>query len=189
MDEFCIEHPSNVDRCSRHARLVRVDEASPRYNESEYTVCIRRFPKTLICGYLVYGLFAKGWKHPEKPLPPLQAIYKIISPETNVTPFLKYQWVFPSDESEICLTPQVRSTVMTTFWWSPFIRAGSEALLFHGTTRACLLGETAEDVMLCKLPHCSLCSIIRQSFDIQLCGNKNKFMRCVSMCIPAKSIV
>ncbi|KAK7682517.1 hypothetical protein QCA50_014317 [Cerrena zonata] len=141
MDEFCIEHPSNVDRCSRHARLVRVDEDSCRFNE-------------------ISELFRRGWRHPEKPTPYLHAIYKIISPESNITPFLKYQ-----------------STVMTTYWWSPFIRAGSEALLFHGTNRACLLGETPENVMPCKLPQCSLCFIIRESFDVRRCGNKNKFAR------------
>ena len=72
-----------------------------------------------------------------------------------------------------------RSRVMTTNWWNPFIRVGSEALLFHGTNRACLLGETPENVMPCRLTQCGLCSIIRKSFDVQRCGSKNSFARWV----------
>ncbi|CAL1717323.1 unnamed protein product [Somion occarium] len=139
MDEFCLEHPTNVDRCSRHARLVLVDEASPRYAQ-------------------VRELFQNGWRHPEKPVPSLRAIYKVVAPESKIAPFLKYQ-----------------SSVMTTSWWSPFIRAGTEALLFHGTNRACLLGETPNNLKPCKLPKCCLCSIIRESFDVQKCGNKHNF--------------
>ncbi len=41
----------------------------------------------------VRDLFHKGWKHPEKSLPYLHAVYKIISPESSVVPFLKYQYV------------------------------------------------------------------------------------------------
>ena len=45
-----------------------------------------------------------------------------------------------------------------------------ESLLFHGTRRACLLGEDVNNVRLCALNSCSLCSIIRSSFDIDKCG-------------------
>ena len=90
MDEFCIEHPSNVDRCARHDRLVRVDEASPRFNESKYSpLC--RLDHEMSSSTLVSELFRKGWQHPEKPSPHLYAIYKIISPEDDIAPFLTYQ--------------------------------------------------------------------------------------------------
>lgn len=45
-----------------------------------------------------------------------------------------------------------------------------ESLLFHGTKRACLLGEDANNLRLCSLKKCAACSIIRSSFDIGKCG-------------------
>jgi len=77
-------------------------------------------------------------------------------------PFLKYQ-----------------SSVVTstTSFWSPFVGAGAESLLFHGTNRACLLGENPKNVLLCKLSGCSLCTIIRESYDLNKCGTKNRFSR------------
>ncbi|KAI0080962.1 ADP-ribosylation [Panus rudis PR-1116 ss-1] len=108
----------------------------------------------------IRDLFERGWKHPSKHLPYLHSVFKVIAPEANVKPFLTYQ-----------------SSVLTTSWWSPFVRAGTEALLFHGTTRACLFGETPQSVLPCKLSGCSLCAIVRDSFDVNKCGNKHKFSR------------
>lgn len=47
---------------------------------------------------------------------------------------------------------------------------GNEKLLFHGTNRACLLGESSNNVLLCSLKECYLCSILRSSFDVKKCG-------------------
>lgn len=58
----------------------------------------------------------------------------------------------------------------TVSFWSPFIRSGTQSLLFHGTNRACLLGENDQNVLLCGLPKCSLCTILRESFDVNKCG-------------------
>lgn len=48
--------------------------------------------------------------------------------------------------------------------------AASEALLFHGTTRECLLAETEKNTALCVSTHCYLCNILRESFDVSKCG-------------------
>jgi hypothetical protein len=48
--------------------------------------------------------------------------------------------------------------------------AGNEKLLFHGTNRACLLGESSRNILLCGLKECYLCSILRASFDVKKCG-------------------
>lgn len=45
-----------------------------------------------------------------------------------------------------------------------------ENLFFHGTKRACLLAEDASNVQLCSLRKCAVCSIIRESFDIDKSG-------------------
>lgn len=55
-----------------------------------------------------------------------------------------------------------------------------ECLLFHGTERACLLGEEEGQTNLCQLRHCKLCSIIRNSYDVKLCGSHHKFSRYVT---------
>jgi hypothetical protein len=49
-------------------------------------------------------------------------------------------------------------------------KLGNEKLLFHGTNRACLLGESSSNVLLCSLKECYLCSILRASFDVKKCG-------------------
>jgi hypothetical protein len=56
-------------------------------------------------------------------------------------------------------------------------KPGNETLLFHGTNRACLLGESSTNVLLCGLEQCYLCSIVRSSFDVSKCGSKNSFKR------------
>lgn len=46
----------------------------------------------------------------------------------------------------------------------------NEQLLFHGTSRHCLLGESRDRTRPCTLPECSVCCIIRNSFDVKKCG-------------------
>ena len=43
-------------------------------------------------------------------------------------------------------------------------------LFFHGTNRACDLGDTKGRDVLCSDKECSLCAIIRDSFDIDKTG-------------------
>jgi len=45
------------------------------------------------------------------------------------------------------------------------VRNGNERTLWLGTRRGCNLGETGQKNP-CRTPSCSLCSIIRGSFDI-----------------------
>ena len=42
---------------------------------------------------------------------------------------------------------------------------GNERVLWHGTRRGCNLGEMGQTTP-CMIPRCSLCSIIRGSFDV-----------------------
>ena len=56
---------------------------------------------------------------------------------------------------------------------------GNEQLLFHGTTRACLLGENEDETLPCDLAECNLCRILRFSFDVALAGSKHEFKRYV----------
>lgn len=47
---------------------------------------------------------------------------------------------------------------------------GNEKFLFHGTNRACMLGESPSTVLLCCHKRCSLCSILRTSLAVSKCG-------------------
>ncbi len=49
--------------------------------------------------------------------------------------------------------------------------AGNERRRWHGTPRECTLGDGA-NVKLCISPTCSLCGIIRSSFDMAFFGRK-----------------
>lgn len=52
---------------------------------------------------------------------------------------------------------------------------GNEYLLWHGTARACRLGEPGQNVF-CTSPNCSLCSIARGSFNMA-CANAGAWQR------------
>ena len=45
-------------------------------------------------------------------------------------------------------------------------------LFFHGTNRACTLGDKRTNDELCSKKECSLCAIIRDSFDIDKTGKR-----------------
>ena len=46
----------------------------------------------------------------------------------------------------------------------------TSGLFFHGTNRACTLGDTRLKDELCTKKKCSLCAIIRNSFDVEKTG-------------------
>jgi len=104
----------------------------------------------------VVRLFQNGWLHKNKSRPHVHRVFQIEAPESLVRPYLEYH-------------DSVRRVTGKS--------SGIEHLLFHGTSRACALGETEDDVRLCRLSRCGLCSIIRSSFDVNLCGTKHNFSR------------
>ncbi|KAF9243538.1 ADP-ribosylation [Melanogaster broomeanus] len=103
-------------------------------------------------------VFIKGWHHRKKVRPEVQSIFKVLWPEPVLEPYLTYRF-----------QTAVRAKD----------KRGNEKLLFHGTNRACLLGESSGNVVLCSLKQCYLCSILRGSFDVSKCGkcSKNAFKR------------
>ncbi|KAI9570622.1 ADP-ribosylation [Boletus coccyginus] len=106
----------------------------------------------------VEQLFIKGWRHRKKARPNIRYIFKVLWPEPALEPFLSYR-------------DRVQDTLKAKD------KRGNEKLLFHGTNRACLLGESSGSVLLCSLEQCYMCSIVRSSFDVSRCGSKNSFKR------------
>jgi len=101
-------------------------------------------------------LFQGGWLHKNKNVPHVYRMFQIEAPESLIQPYLQYY-------------DTVRRVTGNT--------ADIERLLFHGTSRACALGEAGDNVRLCRLARCGLCSIIRSSYDLDLCGSNHKFSR------------
>ncbi|CCM06417.1 uncharacterized protein FIBRA_08678 [Fibroporia radiculosa] len=54
--------------------------------------------------------------------------------------------------------------------------AGNENRRWHGTRRTCAIGDNAQ-AQLCTAPGCSLCSIIKTSFDVTLTGKRTGWGR------------
>jgi len=106
-------------------------------------------------------LFYNGWKHPKKQKQKIHAIFKILSPDSSLKPYHRYRAMVTS-------SPTLRNRTKNS---------ANEQFLFHGTNRFCRLAEDASRVRLCSLSKCHLCSIIRNSFDVQRCGKKHKFRR------------
>ncbi|KAI0056239.1 ADP-ribosylation [Artomyces pyxidatus] len=57
------------------------------------------------------------------------------------------------------------------------IDQGNTKRRWHGTTRACRLGDDDQSYSLCSLATCSLCSIIRSSFSLAKVGQHTNFGR------------
>ncbi|KAH0833183.1 ADP-ribosylation [Lanmaoa asiatica] len=155
-DEYSLDNPANTSN-GRRNRLVRLDRDNSSFAEVEQ-------------------LFVKGWRHRKKARPDIQYIFKVLWPESALEPFLDYRCIFPS-----CVLLSLiyyRDRVQTTLKAKD--KRGNEKLLFHGTNRACLLGESSASVLLCGLQQCYLCSIVRSSFDVSKCGRSIR-----SLSLPA----
>ncbi|KAF8176128.1 hypothetical protein K438DRAFT_1847013 [Mycena galopus ATCC 62051] len=101
-------------------------------------------------------LFQDAWTHPKKPKPQVHAVFEIILTEESLVTFLRYRALV-----ELSRVP----------------RYANEQLLFHGTSRSCLLGDEKTRTDLCKNTGCLLCAVIRNSFDVSKCGKRHKFRR------------
>ncbi|KAG8812083.1 hypothetical protein FRC18_003104 [Serendipita sp. 400] len=110
----------------------------------------------------IAALFAKSWSH-GTPVPPLERIYAIVSPEYLTKRYNTYRDIVESTHQFLEKSTQA-------------VRAGNEQARWHGTTCACTL--TAEDSSLsgggrlCSIRGCSLCNIVRVSYDLSYSGVK-----------------
>ncbi|KAG9052985.1 hypothetical protein FS842_008925 [Serendipita sp. 407] len=110
----------------------------------------------------VAALFATSWSH-GTPVPPLERIYAIVSPEYLTKRYNTYRDIVESTHQFLENSTQA-------------VRAGNEQARWHGTTCACTL--TAENPgangggRLCSIRGCSLCNIVRVSYDLSYSGVK-----------------
>ncbi|KAG8848565.1 hypothetical protein FRB96_001092 [Tulasnella sp. 330] len=98
--------------------------------------------------------FTKSWRHQNKTLPTVRLIYKIVQTNKLMEDYNAY---LQKVESEGNFTRKGRS-------------AGNECRRWHGTRRACNIGDDPQNLKLCAAGNCALCSIIRNSFQVALTG-------------------
>jgi len=106
---------------------------------------------------LVERPFCKGWKHANKQKPTVRAIFRVWSSQESEKSYQNYL-----DTVQRSLPGRKLEKI--------------QKFLFHGTNRACLLGEDGHNT-LCASSDCSVCSIIRNSFDIRKTGTRYIFQR------------
>ncbi|KAH8112675.1 ADP-ribosylation [Phellopilus nigrolimitatus] len=107
-------------------------------------------------------LLKSGWNHKKKRKPRLIRVFKIMRPSRSYATYFTYQQKI-----------HIQSLLLTNGSQSN----ADESLLFHGTSRACLLGEEDNQDTICSSSRCSLCKIIQSSFDVKRCGSNHKFSR------------
>ncbi|KAK0446213.1 ADP-ribosylation [Armillaria borealis] len=107
--------------------------------------------------------FQLGWRHSTR-CPTVRKIYKIIL-RSDISQ--KYQ--------------QYRDDVEKAgnFKADPNLTAGNEKRRWHGTRKDCSLGDpnSTQGTALCNAPSCSLCNIIRESFNISQWGKNTGWGR------------
>ncbi|EAU83112.2 hypothetical protein CC1G_11638 [Coprinopsis cinerea okayama7 len=104
--------------------------------------------------------FKASWRHVGSTCPTVRRIYKIILPPTTLANYEKYR---DAVEAKGQFVAQGRSK-------------GNENRRWHGTRRTCNLGDKGH-TQFCASTTCSLCSIIKNSYDISLWGKKTGWGR------------
>ncbi|KAJ7222937.1 hypothetical protein C8J57DRAFT_242270 [Mycena rebaudengoi] len=104
--------------------------------------------------------FKASWRHAGSTCPPVRRIYKIVATPTSMASYKAYQ---AGVESAGNFLASGRS-------------AGNENRRWHGTRRECNLGDKSQ-TQFCASATCSLCCIIKSSFDIGLWGKKTGWGR------------
>lgn len=99
----------------------------------------------------VKSQFKRTWRH-SSTSPEVKAVYKIIASESSLK---QYQQYLDAVETRGNFVAMGKSR-------------GNENRRWHGTRRKCLLGDTG-NTSFCNDMGCSLCCIIKSSFDLKYC--------------------
>jgi len=99
--------------------------------------------------------FQEQWRH-QTAIPSVVAIWKIFTDKEVANKFDRYKLSVERRTGE---------------------DGGNSRRRWHGTVRACKLGEDSDEDTLCMEPACSLCCIIRSSFQLAKFGQRTNFGR------------
>ncbi|KAF9556030.1 ADP-ribosylation [Agrocybe pediades] len=104
--------------------------------------------------------FKTSWRHVGTICPPVRRVYKILVPPASLSAYNAYR---AAVEAQGQFLSSGRSE-------------GNENRRWHGTRRVCNLGDKGQ-TQFCSASNCSLCCIIRTSYDISLWGKKTGWGR------------
>ncbi|TFK49472.1 hypothetical protein OE88DRAFT_1663074 [Heliocybe sulcata] len=107
----------------------------------------------------VLSQFQKKWLHSTN-YPNVQYIFQVLQPRTAVAAYQDYR-----DEVE-----------SRGLFVAKGFEPGNQQRRFHGTKRACSLGNDGS-TDLCSFKECCLCGIIKTSFKVSLAGQNNPWHR------------
>lgn len=107
----------------------------------------------------VESQFRQKWLHNGK-CPEVRAIYKIVSTKANVA---RYERYLDRVEAKGNFASKGKAR-------------GNENRRWHGTTRKCNIGDNGV-TKFCSNPSCSLCCIMKSSFDVSFFARKTRFGR------------
>ncbi|KAG8896609.1 hypothetical protein FRB99_008798 [Tulasnella sp. 403] len=102
--------------------------------------------------------FNISWRHTNKQLPAVVHIYKVVMTKALMDSYDAYR---KAVEKEGNFVSQRRSP-------------GNECRRWHGTKRACTVGDDPKKLALCQQTTCALCSILRLSFLVTKTGSAGR---------------
>lgn len=103
--------------------------------------------------------FKASWRHPST-CPTVKAVYKIVGTQASMNQYKRYRAATEARGNFVA----ARRT------------AGNECRRWHGTTRKCLVGDSGHKDP-CSSPACSLCCILKTSYNLNLFGKKTGWGR------------
>ncbi|KAH9969953.1 ADP-ribosylation [Russula compacta] len=103
----------------------------------------------------VVNQFTEKWKHPTQ-VPTVVKLWRIYGDRAVLDRFSRYQLELERRTGHL---------------------SGNTRRRFHGTIRACRLGDTSSDSALCQLRACNMCRIIQSSFQLARAGERTNFGR------------
>ncbi|KAJ7592669.1 hypothetical protein C8J56DRAFT_1127072 [Mycena floridula] len=104
--------------------------------------------------------FKASWRHSGSTCPPVRRIYKVLATPASLSAYNAYR---AAVEGRGHFVASGRS-------------AGNENRRWHGTRRECFVGDKGQ-TQFCASPSCSLCCILRTSFDLSMWGKKTGWGR------------
>lgn len=103
----------------------------------------------------VVSQFNDGWKH-STPVPQVLKVWKIFEPKQTSDKFAQYKLAVERSRG---------------------LEGGNTRRRWHGTIRACKLGDDDNNRIMCNQTGCSLCNIVKSSFQILQAGVRTNFGR------------
>jgi len=107
----------------------------------------------------VASQFRQKWLH-NNTCPEVRAVYKVVSPRANIA---RYELYLNRVEAKGNFVAQNKTR-------------GNENRRWHGTTRMCKIGDQGV-TQFCSSPSCSLCCIMKSSFDLAFFSKQTNFGR------------